>query len=178
MHSRASARRAVARVPSVGRMGRCAIYVNRVVNERTRTARAHRMRSASRTRIDVASQWNGVSVWPASGATVLPTARVSVSSVRGQPVIVTDIDECATKKPCHRNAVCVNTPGTFFCQCDEGFSGDGVHECKASFLFAYDNHTALPRNTPKAGWQLRQPLKIFDKVRDKILVSGTIIVSN
>jgi hypothetical protein len=159
-------------------MDLCAISVKKVVNELTQAARARRMRSASKTRIDAANRWNGVSVWPASGAMVLPTARVSVSPVHGQPVIVTDIDECATKKPCHRNAVCVNTPGTFFCQCDEGYSGDGVRECKASFLFAYDNHTALPRNTPKAGWQLRQPLKIFDKIRDKILVSVTIIFGN
>ena len=40
----------------------------------------------------------------------------------------TDIDEC-TSKPCHSNAECDNTLGSFFCTCSSGFEGDGVNSC-------------------------------------------------
>ena len=35
-----------------------------------------------------------------------------------------DYDECLLS-PCHRNASCNNTPGSFECQCDSGWTGDG-----------------------------------------------------
>ena len=37
-----------------------------------------------------------------------------------------DIDECVTLSPCDRNATCTNTPGSFTCACNEGYSGDGL----------------------------------------------------
>ena len=40
--------------------------------------------------------------------------------------ICTDIDECAEQSPCDGNAVCTNTPGSFTCACNEGYSGDGI----------------------------------------------------
>jgi hypothetical protein len=40
-----------------------------------------------------------------------------------QPICVDD-DECRGK-PCHANATCTNTPGSFDCVCDEGMVGDG-----------------------------------------------------
>jgi len=39
----------------------------------------------------------------------------------------TDIDECAVGTICNLNATCVNTPGSFHCDCNPGFSGDGVY---------------------------------------------------
>lgn len=38
--------------------------------------------------------------------------------------IVLDIDECLTS-PCDGNATCFNTAGTFSCECNTGFTGDG-----------------------------------------------------
>ena len=38
----------------------------------------------------------------------------------------TDIDECGTTDNCDVNATCTNTPGSFTCTCDSGYSGNGV----------------------------------------------------
>ena len=37
-----------------------------------------------------------------------------------------DKNECETEKPCDINAVCSNSDGSFVCDCDSGFSGDGI----------------------------------------------------
>ena len=37
-----------------------------------------------------------------------------------------DIDECLNQ-PCHGNAKCNNTGGSFLCTCDIGYSGDGLN---------------------------------------------------
>ena len=37
-----------------------------------------------------------------------------------------DINECASsKRPCHEQANCVNTKGSYECNCKSGYSGDG-----------------------------------------------------
>jgi hypothetical protein len=37
-----------------------------------------------------------------------------------------DVDECAAQtSPCSANATCTNTPGSFTCACNAGFTGDG-----------------------------------------------------
>ena len=42
-------------------------------------------------------------------------------------VIFLDIDECSSESTndCNINANCTNTPGSYNCHCDSGFSGDG-----------------------------------------------------
>ena len=35
-----------------------------------------------------------------------------------------DINECVSN-PCHPNATCTNKNGTFTCECDTGYMGDG-----------------------------------------------------
>ena len=50
-----------------------------------------------------------------------------------------DINECDTS-PCDANSKCVNTPGTFRCDCDEGYTQVNATTCKGmSLLFRYDN---------------------------------------
>lgn len=36
-----------------------------------------------------------------------------------------DVDECA-ERPCDTSELCVNTPGSFKCQCKNGFKLDSV----------------------------------------------------
>ena len=40
--------------------------------------------------------------------------------------LIVDIDECLTSQPCHANATCNNTVGSYLCSCDLGYSGDGM----------------------------------------------------
>uniref|UniRef100_A0A0K2SV94 Multiple epidermal growth factor-like domains protein 8 n=1 Tax=Lepeophtheirus salmonis TaxID=72036 RepID=A0A0K2SV94_LEPSM len=41
-----------------------------------------------------------------------------------------DVDECALNlHNCHENATCSNYPGSFQCNCNRGFIGDGINEC-------------------------------------------------
>jgi hypothetical protein len=39
-----------------------------------------------------------------------------------------DIDECAdnANNSCHKDANCQNTPGSFTCSCNNGFTGNGT----------------------------------------------------
>ena len=40
----------------------------------------------------------------------------------------TDIDECAERlDDCHPNATCSNIIGSYQCDCDAGFEGDGLN---------------------------------------------------
>ena len=37
-----------------------------------------------------------------------------------------DINECDIT-PCHQQATCNNSPGTYSCECNNGFSGNGTY---------------------------------------------------
>jgi hypothetical protein len=36
----------------------------------------------------------------------------------------TDVDECSNNSYCSSNGHCVNTVGSFYCQCDNGYTSD------------------------------------------------------
>lgn len=41
---------------------------------------------------------------------------------------VSDIIDCTPDDyPCHNNATCKDVPGSYDCQCSEGFTGNGTH---------------------------------------------------
>ena len=40
---------------------------------------------------------------------------------------LSDIDECIVSPPCGDNANCNNTEGSYECECNTGFSGDGLN---------------------------------------------------
>ncbi|XP_028413538.1 pro-epidermal growth factor-like, partial [Dendronephthya gigantea] len=51
--------------------------------------------------------------------------------------VVQDLDECCVSGYCHDNATCTNTPGSYFCTCKLGFTGNNtycqdVDECQTS----------------------------------------------
>lgn len=49
-----------------------------------------------------------------------------------------DINECVDGEfPCHENADCTNTDGSYSCMCKEGYAGDGMDcngECHVSSM--------------------------------------------
>ena len=46
-----------------------------------------------------------------------------------------DTNECssAAKHECIVNAICINTNGSYYCECDTGYSGDGLTQCSGVF---------------------------------------------
>ena len=48
-----------------------------------------------------------------------------------------DIDECVTDSPCSTNAECTNTEGSFVCECNMGFDGDG-YNCTGMFYIIHE----------------------------------------
>ena len=55
-----------------------------------------------------------------------------------------DTDECSTLSPCHANATCNNTEGSYTCSCDNGFSGDGIL-CNGKRFHWFDVLTILKK---------------------------------
>ena len=47
--------------------------------------------------------------------------------------IFVDMDECLSN-PCHVNANCDDTEGSFICQCNNGYSGNGF-TCSSKEVF-------------------------------------------
>ena len=43
----------------------------------------------------------------------------------GKILLSSDINECNIQSPCHANATCNNTEGSYTCECNDGFTGDG-----------------------------------------------------
>ena len=47
-----------------------------------------------------------------------------------------EINECEPVPPCHANATCNNTEGSYTCTCNTGYSGDGV-TCDGKLYYLY-----------------------------------------
>ena len=47
-----------------------------------------------------------------------------------------DVDECLNETVCHDNATCQDTVGSFKCNCNEGFAGDG-QDCEGKELTVF-----------------------------------------
>ena len=50
-----------------------------------------------------------------------------------------DINECNSSMPCHVNATCNNTIGSYQCKCVAGYAGNGVN-CEGIQIFYFNFH--------------------------------------
>ena len=48
------------------------------------------------------------------------TMQFITNNLHIQPIFTSDENECALS-PCSGHSVCVNTPGSFTCRCDNGY---------------------------------------------------------
>ena len=48
---------------------------------------------------------------------------------------VLDINECENSSTCHPRANCSNTEGSFSCQCEKGYTGDGIFNCTGNIKY-------------------------------------------
>jgi hypothetical protein len=54
---------------------------------------------------------------------------------------ISDIDECSEGNiSCHPNATCINTQGSYNCQCKDGYKGFGKRNCTGVMLFLKQNN--------------------------------------
>ena len=60
----------------------------------------------------------------------------STSLVRlSKSILLSDVDECREANPC--SDVCVNTPGSYYCSCSEGFVLDSDDEVTCHGLYLH-----------------------------------------
>ncbi|KAJ8314221.1 hypothetical protein KUTeg_008782 [Tegillarca granosa] len=62
-----------------------------------------------------------------------------------------DIDECAVLAPCENGGVCINTVGSYFCNCMTGYSGDVCQICKNIFKTVNYYFLASAMNSATSG---------------------------
>ena len=47
---------------------------------------------------------------------------------------ITDVNECSIgQHNCHTNARCVDTAGSYTCECSLGYTGDGISQCSGNY---------------------------------------------
>ena len=51
-------------------------------------------------------------------------------------IFVTDVDECQLgTRRCLPNSTCVNTPGSYRCDCPMGYHRDGISGCQGIYIY-------------------------------------------
>ena len=78
---------------------------------------------------------------------IVNTDIVNILGYHFIPIAV-DIDECQRNTHnCNLSATCTNTPRSFFCTCNPGYTGDGVVRCDGKmclYIICYA-HTKVDR---------------------------------
>ena len=60
---------------------------------------------------------------------------MKVTLVGFSSTFISDMNECSSD-PCHTNATCTNIAGSYTCECNEGYTGDG-YDCKGECLHKF-----------------------------------------
>lgn len=57
--------------------------------------------------------------------------------------VIIDVDECKNVTyPCHANATCNNTDGSYICDCRTGYDGNGTN-CTGMYLISYNMFVSM-----------------------------------
>ena len=80
------------------------------------------------TNIWIQTFFTNLLVWGSLRLTpIMNTATLYLAMLQLLCLMLADVDECATDVDnCDTNANCTNTPGSFTCACNLGYSGDGL----------------------------------------------------
>lgn len=58
----------------------------------------------------------------------------------------TDTNECLLSGACATHAICTNTPGSYLCECDPGYDGDGFNVCELTCTCPGQNQVCVNGN--------------------------------
>lgn len=108
--------------------------------------------------VDFFQEWTFVGF---SGSCAINTLLLSPSCSKSS---FTDINECQNDSPpCHFNATCRNMPGSFTCECNIGYQGNGT-VCsgkfswdKQCFFFSLEEIASVPCDRGMILWSLKYP---------------------
>nr|ARM65345.1 ice-binding protein isoform 3 [Chlamydomonas sp. ICE-MDV] len=79
-----------------------------------------------------------------SGRLFAMTASITLLGDVINPCAPSDVDECALGiDDCHDQAYCTNTPDSFTCTCNSGFTGDGVNVCTGPIDCPYGTYQSV-----------------------------------
>ncbi|CAB3982228.1 mucin isoform X1 [Paramuricea clavata] len=86
----------------------------------------------------------------------------------GNALTFTDVNECLIDSPCHTNAKCNNTEGSYSCTCDIGYSGDGYscdgkNETETVIVILF-KHILLQTFSPRASLIKGDYVRLFTKL--------------
>ena len=85
----------------------------------------------------IGKQW--VPLWSCEGMSDIKWLLFYIYSVTYADLLITDLNECNQPEKCNRNtSSCINTKGSYTCQCNEGYSNKSKLVCIGKILHSQE----------------------------------------